>query len=179
MFFGDNIDDANALPWTREQAWSVLKQLSQRGEVPYYEVLLEFPFKGDEKALHSLENAEIITIGTSNGRPSSIRAGKPVLQWAFKELAKDPIFRATQDVSLNEKAILSNEKIIFACEEELKTLQGIASMERSWWHFGLGESNHKRARINYLSKRMLGAVRKIEILERQNFELRKILQRDG
>ena len=31
--FGDDIDDAKNLPWTREQAWAVIKQLSKVGEV--------------------------------------------------------------------------------------------------------------------------------------------------
>jgi hypothetical protein len=31
--FGEDIDDAKSLPWSREQAWVVLKQLTRRHEV--------------------------------------------------------------------------------------------------------------------------------------------------
>ena len=84
--FGDDTEDAKSLQWTREQAWILMKQLSKQTEVsvaskfavseltilmsqiPYYEVLLECPFKGDETALRHMEHAELITIGTLNGK---------------------------------------------------------------------------------------------------------------
>ena len=66
--FGDDIDDAKGLAWTPEQAWKVIKMLSQLQEVPYYDVLVEFPFKGDEGALRSMEHAELIAIGTKDGK---------------------------------------------------------------------------------------------------------------
>ena len=31
--FGDDIEDAKGLPWKREQAWTVLKQLASKDEV--------------------------------------------------------------------------------------------------------------------------------------------------
>ncbi len=82
--FGDDSDDAKNLPWSREQAWSLFKQLAKKAEVsdhtqmlspysmntaklPYHEVLLEFPFKGDEAPLRNMEHAELIAIGTHNG----------------------------------------------------------------------------------------------------------------
>ena len=39
--FGEDIEDAKSLSWTREQAWTVLKQLARRAEVslPRYIVL--------------------------------------------------------------------------------------------------------------------------------------------
>lgn len=103
--FGDDLDDAKSLPWTREQAWAVLKALSIHNEVPYHDMLVNFPFKGDEAALRSMEQAELVTIGTHNGvyllslqrayrgphvhvkgRPSVIRPGKPVYRFVFEQL---------------------------------------------------------------------------------------------
>jgi hypothetical protein len=73
-------------------------------QVPYYELLVEFPFKGDETPLRNMEQAELITIGTYNGeqhlflsliskcslpaagRPSIIRPGKPVYKYVFEQL---------------------------------------------------------------------------------------------
>jgi len=65
--FGDDIDDAKGLTWMREQAWKVIKMLSQLQEVPYYDMLVEFPFKGDEGALRNMEHAELIAIATKDG----------------------------------------------------------------------------------------------------------------
>ena len=31
--FGDDLEDAKGLPWSREQAWTLVKHLSQKAEV--------------------------------------------------------------------------------------------------------------------------------------------------
>ncbi|KAJ3992762.1 RNA12 protein-domain-containing protein [Lentinula boryana] len=49
--FGDDAEDAKNLPWTRGQAWTLLDLLSKNSEVPYHQVLLGYPFKGDEAPL--------------------------------------------------------------------------------------------------------------------------------
>jgi len=66
--FGEDMDDAKNLPWTRYQAWKVLKLLAKSPEVGYYDILVDFPFKGDENALRGMEHAELITILTKDGR---------------------------------------------------------------------------------------------------------------
>jgi hypothetical protein len=65
--FGDDVEDAKSLPWTREQAWAVLKALSKSNEIPYHDVLVNYPFKGDEGALRQMERAELVAIGTHDG----------------------------------------------------------------------------------------------------------------
>ncbi|KAG6833500.1 hypothetical protein H0H87_006072 [Tephrocybe sp. NHM501043] len=174
--FGDDVDDAKTLPWTREQAWAVLKLLSKREHVPYYDVLVEYPFKGDETALRSMEHAELISIGTHDGRPSTIRPGKPVLRWVFERLVNDPIFRASQEISYNENIISGAEKTIRACEEELTTISTIASRARlPWWKFGFGEPRGTYVRSQYLANKMAASAKNIGMLEKKNAELKKIL----
>ncbi|KAG6910918.1 hypothetical protein DXG01_006601 [Tephrocybe rancida] len=174
--FGDDVDDAKSLPWTREQAWAILKMLSKREEVPYHDVLVEFPFKGDETSIRSMEHAEFISIGTHDGRPSTIRPGKPVFRWVFERLVNDPIFRATQEISFNEKIIASAEKTIKACEEELLTITTITSGTRlPWWRFGLGEPRGTYIRSRYLADKMAASAKKIGVLEKKNAELKKVL----
>jgi hypothetical protein len=65
--FGEDSEDSKSLPWSRYQAWKVLKMLSKTPEVGYYDILVDFPFKGDENALRSMEHAELITISTKEG----------------------------------------------------------------------------------------------------------------
>ncbi|KDQ33744.1 hypothetical protein PLEOSDRAFT_1033437 [Pleurotus ostreatus PC15] len=179
--FGDDVDDAKSLAWSREQAWAVLKLLAKKPEVSYHEVLIEFPFKGDESPLRNMEHAELIAIGTVNGRPSTIRPGKPVYKYVFERLVKDPIFQANQDIAYNNKVISSAETTIKLCEEELGTLENIREQEaraRGWgdWAFGwMWGMRACDARAAYLFDKMGKAGKKVEILERKNEELKKVL----
>ncbi|EJF62443.1 exonuclease [Dichomitus squalens LYAD-421 SS1] len=169
--FGDDVEDAKNLAWTREQAWILVKQLAKQPEVSYHEVLMDFPFKGDETPLRSMEHAELITIGTVNGRPSTIKPGKPVFRWVFEQLVKDPTFHATQDIAFNQKIIASSEATVQACEAELLTLKDIDAGTASWW----GSKRAVEMRENYLLKKMRAAEEKVESLERQNAQLKKVL----
>ena len=50
--FGDDSEDAKNLPWTREQAWTVLKLLSQQAEVGIFEASqLALTFCGEHRYL--------------------------------------------------------------------------------------------------------------------------------
>ncbi|TRM59397.1 RNA12 protein-domain-containing protein [Schizophyllum amplum] len=171
--FGDDADDAKNLPWSREQAWHVLKQLAKQEAIPYQDLLYNFPFKGNENALRSMEQAELITVGTHNGRPSAVRAGKPVYKWVFERLYHDPIFQAAMDISYNQQVIDKAESTIRSCEEELLRLKEIG-LEHGW----LGRTPPSE-RANYLFDKMQSAGRKIVQLERKNVELQKVLARGG
>jgi len=61
-------------------------------QVPYYDILMEFPFKGDEAALWSMERSDLISVVTHQGRPSSIRPGKPLFRTVFERLANGNYF---------------------------------------------------------------------------------------
>ncbi|CDO69022.1 hypothetical protein BN946_scf184834.g29 [Trametes cinnabarina] len=169
--FGDDIEDAKSLPWTREQAWILMKQLSKQPEISYHEVLMDFPFKGDETPLRNMEHAELISIGTINGRPSTIKPGKPVYKYVFEQLVQDPTFQATQDIAFNEKVIASAEATVRACEDELLTLKDVDAGTASWW----GSKRAVEMRANHLLRKMRAAQDKVEALERQNGQLKKVL----
>jgi hypothetical protein len=85
--FGEDADDASGLPWSREQAWAVLRAISRRDTIPYYETLMNAPFRGEEGPLRSMERAELITVDTQDGRPSTIRPGRPIYRHVFRRLA--------------------------------------------------------------------------------------------
>ncbi|KAF7365492.1 Mitochondrial escape protein 2 [Mycena venus] len=173
--FGDDAEDAKHLPWSREQVWSLFKLLSKKSELPYHEVLLEFPFKGDEASLRSIEHAELISVGTHNGRPSTIRPGKPVFRAVFERLVNDPIFQATQDIAFNEKLIAWEDSTVKACEQELLSLKEIGREYEHWW----GGKTASSARSRYLLSKMHTSTMKIEALERQNSELKMVLAKGG
>ncbi|KAG1842665.1 RNA12 protein-domain-containing protein [Suillus subalutaceus] len=170
--FGEDIDDAKSLLWSREQAWTVLRQLARKAELPYYEVLLDAPFKGDELPLRAMEHAEIISISTQHGRPSTIRPGKPVFKCVFERLVNDPVFQAIQDIALNEKIISSAETTVRTCESELSTLQDLSKAERTFWWFRRRATSERK---EYLLKKMRSAQTKVQTLEKRNVELKRVL----
>ncbi|KAJ4501800.1 exonuclease [Lentinula lateritia] len=171
--FGDDAEDAKNFPWTRGQAWTLLNLLSRNPEVPYHQILVDYPFKGDESPLRSMEHAELITIATRDGLPTVIRPGKPVYRWVFERLVNDPIFRATQEIEFNNRLVSIAETTIQSCEEELLKLVEIGKNGPSSW---LTEDPSSR-RSQYLLKKMMESERKLEVLERKNAELKKTLSK--
>lgn len=89
--FGEDADDARSLPWSREQAWAVLRALARSDTVPYHEMLMNAPFRGEEGPLRSMERADLITVDALDGRPSTIRPGRPIYYHVFRRLV-DGIF---------------------------------------------------------------------------------------
>lgn len=170
--FGEEEEEAKSMRWSPQQVFFILKALSKSTELPYYDVLLDFPFKGDEAALRSMEHAELISITTSDGRPSTIRPGRPVYRYVFERLVNDEIFRSVQDIALNDKAIASAESTIRACEDELLKLEKIRPLDS-----GILASGASRQRADFLLKKMYEAETKLEKLEAANAVLKKGLKK--
>ncbi|KAF8589948.1 exonuclease [Ramaria rubella] len=169
--FGDDTEDAKGLLWTRQQAWTVLKLLAQKDKLQYYQVLLDFPFKGDESALRAMEHAELISITTVEGRPATIRPGKPIHRYVFQRLLTDRVFRATQDIAYNELLISGAQSVIQSAESELVMLKDIVSGS---WSIGSGVRRANN-RALYLTDKMQDALQKMKKLERENAGLKKVL----
>lgn len=146
-------------------------------QVPYYDMLIDFPFKGDDSALRGMENAELIAIGTYEGRPSTIRPGKPVYRWVFERLVNDTVFQATQEIAFNEKQIGSAESTIQKCEDELQRLKTVEDMDGGWFRWVRGGRRGIRERERLLLRKLGEANRKVEELERVNKELRSVIRR--
>ncbi|KAI5124079.1 hypothetical protein M0805_003906 [Coniferiporia weirii] len=169
--FGEDVEDAKGLAWSRVQAWAVLKRLAETAEISYHDLLIDFPFKGDEAALRAMEHADLITIGTFNGRPSVIKPGRPVYHFIFKRLVADPVFRATQEISSNAQRIAGAEGNLRTYEDELRALAGTGDLRTSWW----GRRSATAARSMHVLKKMQAAQKALEKLEAANAELRKVL----
>ncbi|KIY67682.1 exonuclease [Cylindrobasidium torrendii FP15055 ss-10] len=171
--FGDDAEDAKNLPWTRQQAWAVLRKLAKSPEISYSELLLDFPFKGDEQPLRNMEQAELISMGTEkSGRPSTVRPGKPIYRSVFQRLVQDPGFQASQDLAFNEKIIASSDATVKSCEDELSRLRDMGADSGWTGTFGVGVLS---SRMNYLLEKMKDAQAKIEKLEKDNKGLKKVL----
>ncbi|MCO5611124.1 hypothetical protein L7F22_065374 [Adiantum nelumboides] len=167
--FGDDMDDAKTLPWSRSQAWTVVEQLADRGELSYY-ALLHDSFKGDESAIKALEQAEIISVRHRDSRPSTIKAGRPVIQQALSSLVADRVFSDTQ-------RYLSNASSIESCETVIRDVEGeIRALSESVNNGGniIKGSQATKDRFEYLLEKLADNQDKIRTLEGKNAALRKV-----
>lgn len=115
--------DSGPRAWTPEQAWLIVKSLASTDCLRYNEVLLSDVFKSaGEATLQALEQAEMISIVSSNGRPTSIKPGKPVYAAAFRLLTEDHVLKARLDLAILTELIKVETAGIDKYEAELNLL---------------------------------------------------------
>ena len=110
--------------WTQQQAWTLIKSLAKDDALRYNELLLNAAFSGSagEKAIAALEQSELVSVQSDNGRPCSIKAGKPVYTPAFRRLLDDKVLAAKMDLAMVGEATGKVSKAIDQHEVELKLL---------------------------------------------------------
>ncbi|KAK0889147.1 mitochondrial escape protein 2, partial [Friedmanniomyces endolithicus] len=151
--------------WTPQQAWTLVRSLATSDTLRFNEVLLLDAYKTDgEKALAALEQAELIAVQSSNGRPYSIKPGKPVYQPAFQRLVGDHVLAAKMDLAVLAEGIGIESKTIEKLETELHLLGELPRQP--------GELS---ARIGWLLGKIAGSQRRIEGFERESAGLKKVL----
>ncbi|KAI9894514.1 MAG: mitochondrial escape protein 2 [Vezdaea aestivalis] len=162
--------DTSSRVWTPDQAWLLVSQLADNESLRYNEVLLSDTFKSGsmsaEKTLASLESAELISITSYNGRPSSIRPGKPVYTAAFKLLMADHGLKSRLDLS----TLTNLTKIETASIEKTETELGLLST------LGARGSPGVYSRVEFLLDKLNKSQQKVESYEAQSAKLKKILQ---
>lgn len=72
-----------------------------------------------ERTLSALEQKELITVSTVNGRPATIRPGRPIYHAAFKYLTQDDILRNRLDLGIAREMIKRENEKIAKYENEL------------------------------------------------------------
>ncbi|KAI0190345.1 escape protein-like protein 2 [Astrocystis sublimbata] len=156
--------------WSMEQAWYLVKLLSQKDNLRYNEVLLSDTFASSlsapdgEAALEGLANAELITVRSAAGRPRSIIAGKPVYQAAFRQLAADKVLSAKMELARLKELVKIEGATIDKCEKELALLGSLPS--QPWG---------TRDRILYLGTKIDASQGKIFGFEKEIGLLKKVL----
>jgi len=116
-----DVDTSNR-KWTPQQAWLLVKELASKEVLRYNELLLSDVFKDGEQVLQALEQAELISISSSNGRPHAIKPGKPVYQAAFEYLTEDDVLRSRLDLAILTQLISIENKNVDKYETELRLL---------------------------------------------------------
>ena len=164
--------DAAKRRWGPEQAWHLVRQLAAADELRYNEVLLHDLFgsggnSGGEEALQSLEQAELISVVSRNGRPWAIRPGKPIHRVAYRALLGDPVLRARMDWLVLKALCGRATDEIKKCEDELAVLAALDSKRSS-----------TPRRVEWLVRRVEAGQKRIEDAEKEMATLKALLQRD-
>ncbi|RMD43181.1 hypothetical protein DV735_g1947, partial [Chaetothyriales sp. CBS 134920] len=159
--------DTEATPreWNPQQAWLLIKELAANESLRYNEVLLMDSFKSNgDRILQALEQAELITITATNGRPQTIKPGKPVYQAAFEYLTADEVLKARLDLAIVKDLIGSESATVDKCEKELQVLAGLPN------------APDLRPRIHYLLRKVLKSQSEIDKLEARAGVLKKVIK---
>ncbi|KAL8785424.1 MAG: hypothetical protein Q9213_003354 [Squamulea squamosa] len=153
--------------WTPEQAWLLIKSLASTPSLRYNELLLSDTFKSSDGALLALEQFELITIVSQNGRPHSIKPGKPVYQAAFKQLVADRVLQARLDLAVLTQLIGIETKAIDKAEAELALLGGLP-----------GQPIGVKSRVTWLLGKLQASQSKVEGWEREGKVLKEVLAKE-
>lgn len=171
MFLLGKLGDAER-KWSTQQAWLLVKSLAETPTLRYNQVLLAPAFatsltssaSDGEAALESLASAELISVRFHQGRPQTIKAGKPVHRAAFAALLRDSVLRAKMDLALLSEEAKVEAKSIDTVERELALL---GTLPR--------QPSESTGRISYLLGKLDTSQKKIFKLETEMGELKKVL----
>lgn len=157
--------DLSSRKWSPQQAWLLIKELAANETLRYNELLLSDVFKdGAEQTLQALEQAELISITSSNGRPHAVKPGKPVYQAAFEFLTEDDVLRSRLDLAILTQLIGIENKNVDKYETELRVLAELP-----------GGAKQLAPRIHWLLNKAMNSHAKVEQYEAQSGNLKKIL----
>lgn len=164
--------DKSGLKWSTEQAWFLIKALASHESLRYSEVLLSQTFASSltptasngEAVLEALSAAELISIKTSKGRPTTIKAGKPVYQAAFEKLTEDRVLKSRLELAQLTELTKIETKSIDKYEAELNMLGSLPNQPRE-----VGP------RVRYLLGKLAVSQQKVEAWEKEMGVLKKIL----
>lgn len=148
--------------WSPAQAWYLVKNLADHEQLPFNQVVIHDLFRLDEEPIQNLEQAEMITIVTQNGRPYGIKPGRPVFQEAFKRLLSDKVLAAKMDLHSFKALIKGETEIIEKAEKELEMLTAMPKQPK-----GRGE---------YLLEKISVSQKKVEECEKSIVALKAILK---
>ncbi|CRG83205.1 Mitochondrial escape protein 2 [Talaromyces islandicus] len=154
--------------WTREQAWFMIKQIAENkdGIASYGHILLSDLYaENGEATISALEQADLITITSVNGRPSVIRPGRPVYHAAFKYLTQDEQLRSRLDLNILKLLIEKADKSVAKYEDELHLLGNLKKYPV--------ELN---SRIQWVSHKLQASQAQLEKHEKESAALVKILK---
>jgi len=164
-----NGTDGSKRLWTPQQAWVLIKQLAKADSLAYNALLLSSSFSPAtaDATLQALEQAELISIVSSNGRPYAIKPGKPVYQSAFRMLTEDKVLASRLDLAILNEQIKAENASIAKTEDELHLLGELPK-----------QPGELLGRVQWLLNKVMVSQGKIEGWEREVAVLKAVLTND-
>ncbi|KAK0125310.1 mitochondrial escape protein 2 [Cadophora gregata] len=164
--------DKGERKWSPEQAWYLIKSLSENGSLRYNEILLTNTFASSltasassgESALEALTAAELITITSYKGRPQTVKAGKPIYEAAFKVLAEDKVLKSRLDLAILTELTKIETKSIDKYETELTMLGTLPK-----------QPSELAPRVQFLLMKLAASQQKVEAWEKEMATMKKLL----
>jgi hypothetical protein len=160
--------NSDARHWTREQAWHIIKELAEAEDavVPYNRILLSELFKENgEATIEALEQAELVSIVSMNGRPSAIKPNRPVYHAAFKRLTGDRVLRSRLDLAILTLLIKNENNRVSQHENELQLL---ANLQK--------QPSQLTSRVQWVLRKLQNSQAKVDQYERESASLNHVLQ---
>ena len=172
MYIFDAIPSRN---WNPVQAWYLIKKLAattpESHGLRYNEVTLASEFSGakpsPDSVLQALEEAELISIVSNNGRPSAVKPGRPVFAAAFKNLLSDKVLTAKLDLITLTALMKEESESIAKAEDELQKLASLP-----------GPPGELTDRVKWLLAKVRASQLKIQGWEREQGTLKAVLNKD-
>ena len=165
------------MPWTAIQFWKIVQLLSKYEQVDFDNVRYHTLFKGDGSSILAMERSGIVSITRNQGKEQFIRAGRPILQNAFKDMTSDQKLISTLGIETTNSYIESETKKLKVLEEELQQLTNSYNSIRRFWIFVEDEiSASLKCRIIYLSTDIKESSNKIKVLNSDLQTFKKSLE---
>ncbi|KAG5365907.1 Mitochondrial escape protein 2 [Yarrowia sp. B02] len=160
--------------WTKEQVWCLMKKVSKDNGVgvsiadlmvtePLFKGALKPQGESGESTIGALERSEMVTVVTRDGKPTYIKAGKPLYRAAFQYILSDKTFSAMVESGFLESQMKIQSDKIVKYEEELRLL---AKFPSKW-------GDDVNIRVRYLIDKMAACQQKLEKFEMQLAETKK------
>lgn len=131
--------------WTRPQLWRAIRLFSScngSDGVPY-DVFLWAVFRGDEAALRSMKESNLILLEVYKDRSAAqiseervrykVMGGSPLYSEVFRRLVENEGLAAVLDVEVAKEDIKREQATLDGYEAELVRLEEILDVRRDWW----------------------------------------------
>lgn len=122
---------------------------------------------GAEAPLKAMERAELITIIQKEGRPDSIRPGKPVFYTVFSRLVSDTVFAASMEVECNMVLKKQSETEMTKLENNIEKLTNINATNKP--------PKEVQVRIQYLLTKLTSIQNLIETYDKNIKDAKEVI----
>ncbi|CAK9052078.1 unnamed protein product [Durusdinium trenchii] len=152
--------------WTRPQLWRAIRLLESSGKVPY-DVVLWGVFRGDEAALRSMKESNLIAVNPRKSESESalrydVEAGSPLYAEVFRRLVQNEGLGAVLDLEVAKEDVAREQKTVDLYEAELVRLEEILDARRDWWFSSRRLDAQLESRVEQLVDLIMEQHKKLE-----------------